>query len=335
MRKKALIFGVDGQDGSLMSDFLIKKKYKVTGTFKNRKLKNLKKLNIYNKLKLIKCDITNFSKINLLINKNLPDEIYNFAGVSTLNKSENNFLKNDQVNNHAVLNILSNLKDQKKSIKFFQSLSSEIFRKKSKLNLCNEKSKFDINNAYSISKITSYYYLKLLRDKYKLKLYSGFLFNHASYYSRNDFLIKKIVENFYKMKNNKLNKIIVGNLESKRDWIYSKDLVKIVWKITQLRKPDDFVIGTGKLFTVKEVITEVANNFGFNLKWKKYQNRHVAFDKITKKILVETNKIHKREENNFVVADIRKLKKMFKGIKIINFKKMIKLICDDQKKLGI
>ena len=85
------------------------------------------------------------------------------------------------------------------------------------------------------------------------------------------------------MKNNKLNKIIVGNLESKRDWIYSKDLVKIVWKITQLRKPDDFVIGTGKLFTVKEVITEVANNFGFNLSGKNIITEILPLIKLQKK----------------------------------------------------
>ena len=86
MKKKALILGVDGQDGSLMSDFLLKKKYKIVGTYRDRKLKKLRNLNILNKIKLVNCDITNFPKINDLINQNLPDEIYNFAGVSTLKK---------------------------------------------------------------------------------------------------------------------------------------------------------------------------------------------------------------------------------------------------------
>ena len=167
MKKKALIFGVDGQDGSLMSDFLLKKKYKIVGTYRDKKLKKLRNLNILNKIKLVNCDITNFPKINNLINKNLPDEIYNFAGVSTLKKSENNLKENDQTNNQAVLNIMLSIKDKRKKIKFFQSLSSEIFKKNKRINLCNEKTKLDINNAYSISKISSYNYLKLLRKKYK------------------------------------------------------------------------------------------------------------------------------------------------------------------------
>lgn len=335
MKKKALIFGVDGQDGSLMSDFLLKKKYKIVGTYRDKKLKKLRNLNILNKIKLVNCDITNFPKINNLINKNLPDEIYNFAGVSTLKKSENNLKENDQTNNQAVLNIMLSIKDKRKKIKFFQSLSSEIFKKNKRINLCNEKTKLDINNAYSISKISSYNYLKLLRKKYKLKLYAGFLFNHASYYSKNDFLIKKIVENFHKLKNKKLKKIMVGNLNAKRDWIYSKDLVEIIWKITQLNKPDDFVIGSGKLFTVKEVVNEVAKNYGFILKWKKSQNELLGLDLTSKKIIVKTAQIHKRNENNLAVADIKKLKKFVKNLKISNFKTMIKLICDDQKRFGI
>ena len=335
MKKKALIFGVDGQDGSLMSDFLLKKKYKIVGTYRDKKLKKLRNLNILNKIQLINCDITNFPKINNLINKNLPDEIYNFAGVSTLKKSENNLKENDKTNNQAVLNIMLSIKDKKKKIKFFQSLSSEVFKKNKRINLCNEKTKLDINNAYSISKISSYNYLKLLRKKYKLKLYAGFLFNHASYYSKNDFLIKKIVENFHKLKTKKLKKIMVGNLNAKRDWIYSKDLVEIIWKITQLNKPDDFVIGSGKLFTVKEVVNEVAKNYGFILKWKKSQNELLGLDLTSKKIIVKTAQIHKRNENNLAVANIKKLKKNVKKLKISNFKTMIKLICDDQKRFGI
>ena len=335
MRKKALIFGVDGQDGSLMADFLIKKKYEIIGTYRNKKLKKLKNLNILNKIKLINCDLSNFSKINNIIFKNSPDEIYNFAGVSTLKKSENNLRENDRTNNQAVLNIMLSIKDKKKKIKFFQSLSSEIFKKDKKINFCNEKTKFDINNAYSISKISSYNYLKLLREKYKLKLYSGFLFNHASYYSRNDFLIKKIVENFHKLKNKKIKKITIGNLNARRDWIYSKDLVEIIWKITQLNKPSDFVIGSGKLFKVKDVVNEVAKNYGFILKWKRKRNELLGFDFKSKKVIVKTAQIHKRNENNIAVADIKKLKKFVKNLKIINFKKMIKLICDDQKRYGV
>ena len=154
-------------------------------------------------------------------------------GFDTITQQNNNVSVG--TNNQAVLNIMLSIKDKKKKIKFFQSLSSEVFKKNKRINLCNEKTKLDINNAYSISKISSYNYLKLLRKKYKLKLYAGFLFNHASYYSKNDFLIKKIVGNFHKLKTKKLKKIMVGNLNAKRDWIYSKDLVEIIWKVTQLR----------------------------------------------------------------------------------------------------
>jgi len=181
MKRKVLIFGVDGQDGALMSLFLIKKKYEIIGTYRKKKLENLKKLKIYKKIKLIKCNLKNYSKIKNLIKVNLPDEIYNFAGVSTLKKSEKSFIKTDDVNNRAVLNIMLSIKEQKRKIKFFQSLSSEVFNKDQKINFCSENSKFDLKNSYAISKISSYNYLKLLRKKYDLKLYAGFLFNHASY----------------------------------------------------------------------------------------------------------------------------------------------------------
>jgi len=127
---------------------------------------------------------------------------------------------------------------------------------------------------------------------------------------------------------------IMRHINAYRDWIFTQDLIKIVWKIVQLNKPTDFVIGSGKLYSVKKVVNEVAKNFGFLLNWKKTENGYIALDIKTKKVLVETSKTLERIENNSAVADIKKLKKYVKNLKITNFQKMIKLICNDQKRFG-
>tara|TARA_B100001029_G_C15060589_1_gene458118 strand:+ start:1744 stop:2757 length:1014 start_codon:yes stop_codon:yes gene_type:complete len=330
--KKSLIFGLNGQDGSLMANLLLKKNYKVAGVTNNKNYKNLELLGIKNKIKIINCNIKSYKKIRQIINNVSPDEIYNFAGISTLHESENDILNNDLVNNHSVLNIMFSIIQTNKKIKFFQSLSSELFKKKYKKNIINEKSKFDINNCYSIAKISSFYYLKFLRKKYNLNFYSGFLFNHTSFYAKNKFIIKKIVENLYKIKKNKLKKMYIGNLNVKRDWMDAEDLILIIWQIMQQKKADDFVIGSGQLTSLKTVINEVAKNFALKIKWKINKNNPVGINLQNNKIIIQADKKLGRKEPNFAVANIAKIKKKLNKFKIKNINEIIKKMCKQEQR---
>ena len=188
--KKALILGVFGQDGYLMSKFLNKKKYKIIGIFRKlHKNKNTDHID-----KLYKADVKSFYKIKKIIDKHKPDEIYNFSGVSDIKTSETKVLENEKSINQFVLNLCIYLKNNKK-IKFFNSLSSELFNNEKnysrQIKYIND---FNPKNPYAISKLSAFYYSRYFRNKFNLKIYNGFLFNHESTYRSNKFIIPKIIK---------------------------------------------------------------------------------------------------------------------------------------------
>ena len=202
--KKALILGIFGQDGYLMSKFLKKKNYKVIGIF--RKLHKDKKIDHIDVL--CKVDIKSFNKVKKIIKKYKPDEIYNFSGVSDLKTARTKILENEKSINYFVLNLLIFLKNYKKT-KFFNSLSSELFRnEKNTLKKIKLIKDFNPENPYAISKLSAFYYSKYFRKNFNLNVYNGFLFNHESKYRSNKFIIPKIIKSLILFKYKKKKKFL-------------------------------------------------------------------------------------------------------------------------------
>ena len=307
MAKVALITGISGQDGSYLTELLIKKKYKVYGIYNFKKTFNYKNLEkLRNKIIIRKVDINNYAKIKNLIKTIKPQEIYHLAAQSFVNyKFEDEFFKlNPNINGTHY--ILSAIKEFSPKTRFYFAASSEVFGNSIK-SPQNEKTPFNPRSAYGISKVAGFYLTKNYREAHKLFACSGILFNHESPRRSENFVTRKITKNLSLIIKGIKKKIVLGNLNSKRDWGHSKDYVYAMWKMLQLKKPHDFVIGTGKLHSVKDFI-KIA--FGYaDLDYKKY---------------IKTNKnLFRPNDRFYLIADSRKAKKILKWKAKISFKSLV------------
>ena len=277
MKKIAIITGITGQDGSYLSELLLKKNYKIYGFLRpNLKIKNHKRFwrinSFKKKITLIKIDINNYKSVSRIIKKIKPNEFYHLAAQSFINyKFEDEFFKlNPNINGTHY--ILSALKDYSPKTKFYFAASSEVFGNTLSKSQ-NEKTPFNPRSAYGISKVTGFLLTKNYREAYNLFACSGILYNHESGRRGSTFVTKKIIEGLIDINKDKSKKIILGNIDSKRDWGHSKDYVYAMWKMLQCTKPNDFVIGTGKLHSVKDFLNVAFSQFNLN-----YKN-HIIFDK--------------------------------------------------------
>ena len=303
MKKKALIVGVYGQDGSYLAELLIKKKYFVYGIV--NKIKEKKFGNTNKNLKIINISINNYKKISNLIKKIKPHEIYHLGSKSFINYDFDSefFNLNPSINGTNFL--LTAIKEFSPKSKFYFAASSEIFGNPKK-SPQNENTQFNPRSAYGISKLAGYHLTKNYREAHGLFACSGILYNHESPRRGDFFVTKKIAKAVARIKKGLDKKIYLGNINAKRDWGYSKDYIKYMWKSLQLKKPHDFVLGTGKLHTVKDFL-EIAFK-RVNLDYKKY--------------LVIDKKFYRKESKTNLVADSsfakRKLKfKLSKSFKDI------------------
>jgi len=275
MKKKALIFGITGQDGSYLTRLLINKNYIVSGVIRRSSSFNTNRIDdIYDDKKYSKLlnlyygDLTDQVSINKIINKVQPTEIYNLAAQSHVGVSFQLPEYSSNVNALGTLRILEailNCKNYKK-IKFYQAGTSEMFGASKPPQ--NEKTTFSPQSPYAIAKLYSHWITDCYRNAYGLFACNGILFNHESPQRGGTFVTKKIVKALCRILKNKQNKLYLGNLYSKRDWGHAKDYVFAMWKILQQKKPDDFVISTGKQYTVKQFINFTCKELGMKILWK-------------------------------------------------------------------
>jgi len=325
-KKKALIFGVTGQDGSYLSEFLLKKNYIVHGVKRKSSSFNTDRINhIYNnrKFKLHYGDIIDSVSVSNLINKIKPNEIYNLAAQSHVQVSFELPHYTSQVNAIGVLNILESIKNSNLKIKFYQASTSEMYGN-SFLKTQNEKTVFKPRSVYGISKLFAHQLVSNYREAYNLFLSNGILFNHESPRRGETFVTKKIVDFFKNYKKDKNIILELGNIYAKRDWGHAKDYVEGIWKILQHNKPDDFVISTGKMLSVKNFVNKVAKNFDLNIYWKGRGLKEKAFLKNNNRVIIKINKKYYRPtEVDALCGDFKKAKKVLKWKPKISIEELI------------
>ena len=308
VNKKAIITGITGQDGSYLAELLIKKNYKVYGIIRNNNdSKRFWRINhLQQNINFIKIDINNYNDISKVIKKIKPSEFYHLAAQSFINyKFDDEFFKlNPNINGTHY--ILSALKDFSPKTKFYFAASSEIFGNTKTLSQ-NERTPFNPRSAYGISKVTGYLLTKNYRDAYGLFTCSGILFNHESSRRGASFVTKKIIKGLIDIKEGRAKKIILGNINAKRDWGHAKDYVEAMWRMLQQKKPEDFVIGTGKLHSVKDFLKIAFEQL--NLKYKNY----ITIDK----------KFWRKNDKFLLRANPYKAKKILKWQPKIKFKDLI------------
>ena len=319
MKKVALIFGVTGQDGAYLSKFLLKKKYKVFGVKRRSSIINTqrvddiyKDINIKSDFILCYGDLTDSSSIIKLIKKTKPNEIYNLAAQSHVQVSFEVPEYSADVNSLGTLRILEAIKNLnlEKNIKFYQAGTSEMFgRTREKFQ--SEKTQFYPASPYGVSKCFAHWITINYREAYNLYACNGILFNHESPIRGETFVTRKIIQGLIRIKNGYQKKLYLGNLHSTRDWGHAKDYVEAMWKMLQQKKPGDYVIGTGKTFTIKEFVVKAAKKIGFKIKWigKGVNEKGVNIE--NGKILIECKKRYFRPvEVDYLKANAKKAKKI-------------------------
>ena len=315
MTKKALIFGITGQDGSYLSKLLLKKNYEVHGVKRRSSSFNTSRIdNIYQdpfvkkkKLILHYGDITDSNSVFSIIKKINPNEIYNLAAQSHVAVSFEIPEYTTNTDALGTLRILDSILRINKKIKFYQAGSSEMFGKVMEVPQ-TEKTPFYPRSPYGVAKVYSHWITKNYRESYKIFASNGILFNHESPLRGETFVTKKIVQALCRIKFGKQKKLFLGNLYSKRDWGHAEDYVVAIWKILQQKNPDDFVICTGKQYTIKQFLNLTAKKLKMSLSWKGKGLNEKAFIK-NKPVIEIKKKYFRPSEVDKLVGNYKKAKK--------------------------
>lgn len=270
--KKALITGINGQDGSYLSEFLLEKNYEVYGILKRNSVaenQTARLNNVYSKIKLEYADLTDMSSLVQVIKKIMPDEIYNLAAQSHVRISFDQPIYTANVTGLGTLNLLEAVRLIKPNIKIYQASSSEMFGNSIDSDgFQREITPMNPVSPYGCAKVFSYNICRNYRNSYGMFISNGILFNHESPRRGTNFVTNKVCKEAVKISLGLSKELKLGNLDATRDWGHAKDYVKAMWEILQLDKPDDFVCSTGISHSVRELCQYV---FGkLNLEWEKY-----------------------------------------------------------------
>jgi GDPmannose 4,6-dehydratase len=264
--KKALIFGLSGQDGSYLARLLIEKNYFVYGTTRRKKknIINFKKLEIKKKnYKIFTINLNNYKEVKKIIKFCNCTEIYYLSGVSSVFYSNLHPLKCVEDNTKGIFNILESCRELKIKARIYNAASSECFGNIK--NRIDEKTSFNPLSPYGLSKTINYYIANHYKKNFKLYVSTGFSFNHDSPLRPKEYVLKKII-NFCKSKNSKYKKLRLGNVDISRDWGWAPEHVKFIYKILRLSKPNDFVIGTGKSYILRKLIITLFKKYNLDFK---------------------------------------------------------------------
>ncbi|MDC1330598.1 GDP-mannose 4,6-dehydratase [Pelagibacteraceae bacterium] len=337
MKKKiALITGVTGQDGSYLAEFLLKKKYLVHGiirrssTFNTSRIDHLyqdhhaKDKNFF----LHYGDMTDSLSLQRIIKEIMPDEIYNLAAQSHVAVSfeQPEYTANsDGLGALRILEIIKNIKSKK--IKFYQAGTSEMFGKVQQIPQ-TEKTKFYPRSPYAVAKIYAHWITINYREAYNIFACNGILFNHESPVRGETFVTKKISKGLCRIKHKKQKKLYLGNLLSKRDWGHAKDYVEAQWLILQQKKPDDYVIATGKNYSVKFFVEKVAKYLGIKITWRGTGVKTKGYDQKGNCIIECDKKYFRPTEVDTLLGSAKKAKKILKWKPKINFDELVKEMVD-------
>lgn len=338
-RKTAVIFGVTGQDGSYMAELLLKKKFKVIGLVRRSSAPNTQRIdhlisNKKNNFLRVYGDVSDYNSVLQCLILYKPDHIYNFAAQSHVKISFDIPEYTANVVGLGNLRILEAIKNLKLKTRFLQASSSEMFGNSNK-DYQDENTRFEPVSPYAVSKLFSYWNTKIYRKSYGIFAINAITFNHESPRRGVNFVTKKIIRGLCEIKLKKKNTpILLGNLYSKRDWGYAKEYCEIFYKLMNLKKSDDFVISTGKNYSIKSFINKTCEKLDIPIEWKGKGYNEIAIDKITKKIIIKIDKFFYRpQEVNNLKGINSKLRKILKWKPKCSLYELIEIMIKEELKL--
>ena len=342
--KTALITGITGQDGSYLAELLLEKGYTVHGVIRRSSSFNTGRIDhIYNdksvsgsRFFLHYGDLTDSSNLNRLLEKTAPDEVYNLGAQSHVKVSFEVPEYTADVDGMGTLRFLDAIKETglNQKVKFYQASTSELFGKVQQIPQ-TEATPFYPRSPYAAAKLYAYWIVVNYREAYNLFACNGILFNHESERRGETFVTRKITRAASRIKCGLQDKLILGNMDSKRDWGYAPEYVEGMWRILQADKPDDFVLATNETHTVREFVETAFARLGMELAWEGQAEHEKGICKQTGRTLVEVSPTYYRPtEVDFLLGDPSKAKKALGWEPKTTFKKLVEIMTDSDLKLA-
>lgn len=312
MAKRALITGITGQDGSYLAELLLEKGYSVYGLVRRLSTPNTENIrHLVDKVELISGDLLDQKSLDDAVNEAQPDEVYNLAAQSFVKTSWNQAVLTGEYTALGVTRMLEAVKTVNRKAKFYQASSSEMFGKVTETPQ-KETTRFYPRSPYGVAKVYGHYITVNYRESYDLFACSGILFNHESPRRGIEFVTRKISHAVARISLGKQEKLVLGNLDSKRDWGYAGDYVEAMWKMLQQDNPDDYVIATGEDHSIQEFVEEAFKVIGIE-NWQDY---------------VESNnpKFMRPAEVDYLIGDYSKAKEVLGWEPKTSFKDLVSMM---------
>lgn len=338
--KVAFVTGITGQDGSYLAELLLEKGYKVHGLIRRASTINTQRIeHIFSNpdLKLHYGDVTDGTCLFMClanIKEKYPEmtrlEVYNLAAQSHVKVSFEMPEYTADADAFGTLKLLEAIRSNKLEdiTRFYQASTSELYGKVQEVPQ-KETTPFYPRSPYGVAKLYAYWIVKNYREAYGMYACNGILFNHEGPRRGHNFVTRKITIGLGKILRGETDRLVMGNIDSLRDWGYAKDYVEGMWMMLQADKPEDFVLATGQMHTVKEFIEKVFGLKGFNIKWKGEGVNEIGYDEITERELIFVDsKYFRPAEVEQLLGDPTKAKTLLGWEPKTKFEDLVKLMVD-------
>ncbi len=311
-KKAALITGVTGQDGSYLAEFLLEQGYKVYGMVRRSSEEKFERINhLMDKIELVQGDLLDQFSLMSILQETRPSEVYNLAAQSFVPTSWKQPVLTAEFTALGVTKLLEAIRFVDRSIRVYQASSSEMYGKVRETPQ-TELTPFYPRSPYGVSKVYGHYITVNYRESYGLFAASGILFNHESPRRGLEFVTRKVTDGVARIKLGLDDELRLGNLDAKRDWGFAGDYVRAMWMMLQQTQPDDYVIATGKTYSVRELVQTAFNHV--DLDWEKYVKVDKAF--------------LRPAEVDLLVGDATKAKENLGWEPTVSFEQMIQMMVD-------
>jgi len=325
---RALITGITGQDGSYLAEFLLEKGYEVHGIVRRSSLINTHRIDhIYNKIHKHYGDMTDAGNLISLIQKIKPTEVYNLAAMSHVKVSFDMPEYTGEVDALGTLRLLEAIRLLDHPCKFYQASTSELYGLVQEVPQ-KETTPFYPRSPYGVAKMYAYWIVKNYREAYGIHASNGILFNHESPRRGETFVTRKITRGLSRISCGLQSVLELGNLDAQRDWGHALDYVRGMWMIVQHETPDDFVLATGEMRSVREFVNESASYFGFNIEWRGEGLDEVGFCKNLNRVVVRVDpKYYRPTEVDQLLGDSTKAKTVLGWEPEYSFQDLVEDMC--------
>lgn len=334
-KRRALITGITGQDGSYLAELLLEKGYDVYGIMRRKSVVDYGNAShIKDKINFIYADMTDVISLISAMKISQADEVYNLAAQSFVATSWEQPLATAEIDALGVTNMLEAIRATNPKCRFYQASTSEMFGLVQEIPQ-KETTPFYPRSPYGVAKLYGHWITKNYRESYGLYACSGILFNHESERRGKEFVTRKITDAVAKIKLGKQEYLELGNIDAKRDWGHSKDYVKAMWLMLQQETPDDYVIATNETRSVREFVEEAFKCVDIKIKWQGEGVNEIGIDVDTNNVVVKINpKFYRPAEVDILLGDPSKAEKNLGWKREISFGDLVKRMVENDLKLS-